>query len=163
MSGREDDRLSHLNLIAQRLKEKGDPNWEEAQRLADLHRFGRPIVHKPSIGSSVSALPARPAERQVYSARTTQTPLYAVEENANQNRLRLRFATEVSAEVKRVLKEANFRWSPSEKAWQRPLDKGQLSEVLDLDGSVRLAIEEAMSEERSMEASEHESGHERNR
>lgn len=168
MSGRESNRQDHLRLIAQRLKEQGNPNWEEAQRLADLHSFGRPVVHKPSVASSVTKSPTRSVERQVYTARTTQTSFYAVEESPDENRLRLRFAAKVSAEVKRVLRAADFRWSPSENAWQRPLDKGQLGTVLDLYGSVRLAIEEAMGGELSMDAPDREvepseSAQERNR
>ena len=45
-----------------------------------------------------------------------------VVENAEENRLQIVFEDKPSAEVRDILKSRGFRWSPSQKAWQRQLN-----------------------------------------
>lgn len=48
-----------------------------------------------------------------------KTDLYDLEENVQDGRIRFKFSGVPSSEVRNVLKSHGFRWSPSNKAWQR--------------------------------------------
>lgn len=137
-------RVDHLLRIAQRLKREGDPRWERAQKLADLHSYGRPVVLGRASGVSLDVRVEPSVVRQEYRSRTTELPFYTVVENREQNRLQIAFENAVPAVVKTLLKASGFRRNPTENVWQRSLGKGGSDAVLALDGKIRRAIELAL-------------------
>lgn len=70
---------------------------------------------------------ARAAEKNPQVAKEQAAKKYPkvdgveVEENNSIDRIQLRFADIPPAETREMLKRNGFRWSPSQKAWQRQL------------------------------------------
>lgn len=52
-----------------------------------------------------------------------------IEENVEDNRIRLIFDSKPSSEIRKILKQQGFRWSPNNQAWQRMLNQESKSKV----------------------------------
>lgn len=74
--------------------------------------------------ANIRRMKARVAELEAAPTETVEVERpdgIIVEENAEDNRLRIHFPDKPSAEVRRMLKSRGFRWAPSVEAWQRQL------------------------------------------
>lgn len=103
-----------------------DIDEENRQRFLDNHRYFPRLVPKHNLtnaGSNIRRLKERIAVLQAEARRPEVEAIegegYRIEEDRDDNRVRVFFDDKPSSDVRTMLKRHGVRWAPSVDAWQR--------------------------------------------
>lgn len=100
---------------------------EVARMVEKWPYMARGYFHVSNRQANIRDVKARIARLEAAAARAPAAPVEAaggvrIVQNAEANRVQILFPDKPSADARAILKSRGFRWSPSEKAWQRHLN-----------------------------------------
>jgi len=98
---------------------------EQVEKAYSWEKQPYPSYTMKNNGANIRRLKQRLAELEKREERpsiTIEHDLFSIVENADENRLQLIFPDKPAPEVRAILKQNGFRWSPSQGAWQRQLN-----------------------------------------
>ncbi len=94
-----------------------------AKNLLTGGTFSDPFLAKVLLKERLAELESR----QNWTSKKYSVAGVEVEENVEDNRLRIYFPTKPSTEIRNQLKHNGFKWSPNNMAWQRFLNQDSIA------------------------------------